>query len=376
MTATAAIEQPPGAARETTGIIRSLRREDIPALVALRQRVFHHSERRTPAELAAYVDRLFFGSPASGASARDSFVYADAAGRLAGFLGVFTRRMHFGNRTIRAAIGTQLMVAPETQGLVGRRLTRALMDLPHELVISDSANDNARRVWEAAGGLVATSYSFSWSLALRPLRHASLSATTGLATRAFFYCARPAIGMGDALLSMRAKSRPRPDPGECAVPLDPRRDLSAMHGMMQQWALHPAYTPDQLEWTLGEIEAKAGIGDLHGCLVQDARRRPLGWYFYAGAAGGTGTVIQLGARKHAFGRVLAHLAADAHRRGLSGITGRLDPRSAPELSALGARLAHEGPWVLIRARGPEVRTAIEGGEAFLSRLDGEWWLAF
>jgi len=48
----------------------------------------------------------------------------------------------------------------------------------------------------------------------------------------------------------------------------------------------------------------------------------------------------------------------------------------PELAALGCGFGRDGPWVLIHSRRPEILPAVERGDAFLSRLDGEWWLSF
>jgi hypothetical protein len=37
---------------------------------------------------------------------------------------------------------------------------------------------------------------------------------------------------------------------------------------------------------------------------------------------------------------------------------------------------HSGPWVLVHARDPEFVRAFEHGDAFFSRLEGEWCLRF
>jgi hypothetical protein len=74
--------------------------------------------------------------------------------------------------------------------------------------------------------------------------------------------------------------------------------------------------------------------------------------------------------------VLGHLFHHAWRRGAAGIAGRLEPSLLPGLVAAGCGLRREGPWMLIRSRRPEIARAVERGDAFLSRLEGEWWLSF
>jgi hypothetical protein len=363
------------AARDS-GQVRAMRYEDIPAVAALRQQVFRRTERASPRELASYLDQIFFQSPAGDHPARDSLVYEDGAGRLAGFLGVIPRQMHFGTRTLQVRVGTQLMVAPEAPGLVGRRLTRALCDGPQDLILSDTANDAARRLWESIGGHVAVSHSFSWYRALQPLRLRARGAATSIGTRVASLAARPLISLADAILTMRAGVRPVPEASDRVSDLVIERDLSALTSVLAHWQLRPLYSATSLQWTLEQVERKRGCGPLRARIIRDAAERGVGWFIYCGARGDLAQVVQIGARKHETSRVLAHLFADGHARGVVGMTGRLDPAAAPALTAAGAWFTHEGPWVLAHARDRTILSAFETGRAFVSRLDGEWWLGF
>jgi hypothetical protein len=87
-------------------------------------------------------------------------------------------------------------------------------------------------------------------------------------------------------------------------------------------------------------------------------------------------VLQLAARPGAQGLVLSHLKRDAWDHGATAVTGRLDPSLLPALEAERACFRHGQPWTLSYSRRPEVLRAIERGKAFVSRLDGEWWLSF
>src|SRR5260370_27563518 len=76
--------------------------------------------------------------------------------------------MTFQDKPIRVAIGTQLMVSPESRGLAGRRLVRAFLTGPQDLSVSDLGNDATRRLWESLGGSVSMAHSGIWEKALRP----------------------------------------------------------------------------------------------------------------------------------------------------------------------------------------------------------------
>lgn len=101
-----------------------------------------------------------------------------------------------------------------------------------------------------------------------------------------------------------------------------------------------------------------------------------GWFLHYVEPGSTSEVLQLAGRPAGRALVLAHLLEDARRRGAIAVAGRLEPTWLPELAAQGCALRDDGPWVLYHSSRPEVAAAIERGDAFLSRLDGEWWLSF
>src|SRR6185437_15338764 len=101
--------------------------------------------------LAEYFDQIFFSGPLAD-DQLSSYVYVDQFGRIGGFMGVVPRRMLFGGRTLRVAVGTQLMVAAHCRGLAARRLARALIQGPQDLTISDAVNGAGRSVWASVGG--------------------------------------------------------------------------------------------------------------------------------------------------------------------------------------------------------------------------------
>jgi hypothetical protein len=74
-------------------------------------------------------------------------------------------------------------------------------------------------------------------------------------------------------------------------------------------------------------------------------------------------------------RVLRHLAYDAWRSGTLAIKGRLDAGFA-ELIDRAFFLKRERRAFLIHTRHAEVERAVLCGDAFLTRLEGEWWVPY
>ena len=68
------------------GYVRAFTREDITEIVALRRRIFSRTERPADADLAAYIEAVFFDNPWHDETL-PSLVYADASGRPIGFSG-------------------------------------------------------------------------------------------------------------------------------------------------------------------------------------------------------------------------------------------------------------------------------------------------
>jgi hypothetical protein len=74
--------------------------------------------------------------------------------------------------------------------------------------------------------------------------------------------------------------------------------------------------------------------------------------------------------------VAAHLFEHARERGVLALSGRVEPAIMSALSDGYALLHRRGPTTLVHAKRPELMSAFETGEAFFSRLAGEYGLRF
>jgi hypothetical protein len=363
-------------AGEVSGRLRPLRPDDLPDLVALRRRSFRSGERDDPVDLAAYCDRVFFRNPWQDAEL-PSLVYEDTRGRPVGFIGSIPRRMIFQDRPIRVVVATQLMVAPEARGLAGRNLVRALLSGPQDLTISDTANEPARRIWASLGAANALLYGFTWERVLRPMRHLRSEVPDRQYLRRFAaFVARPVLAAGDAIVGRIPSDYRFQPPAGALEPLDPTTMVAHADRVFEDYALRPVYDVGSLGWLLAEAAEKRIFGALSSGMVRDQGGQVAGWFIYYGGRRKVGQVLQLAARRGAHDLVMSHMLFDAFKRGMVAIKGRLDP---PFISTLGTPqfcLRHEAPWTLVHSRRPEIMQAVERGDSFLSRLDGEWWLSF
>jgi hypothetical protein len=308
--------------------------------VTLRRHVFRFSERGTPSDLADYFDVTFFGSPWCD-PAFPSWVYEDERGTVAGFVGVLPRPFTWRARPILAAVATQLMVAPGTRGAIGTQLAKAFFSGAQDLSISDTANDAAHRLWMGMGGVASPARRMGW--------HHRLDGRGGPPTGAF------------------------------TATLDPQELLPCVSDVLSSCRLAPTYDLRSLSWLLSLASGKNQFGPLKGGVVRDAVGAAVGWVlYYRGSSDRRAEVLQMGSIPGARGLILGHAMWQAWSQGARQISGRVEPAFLSALSAAECEFTAAGPWVLFKARDPELLADLEPGrdDAFLSRLDGEWWLAF
>jgi hypothetical protein len=349
--------------------IEPFRAEDAPAVAALHAQAFPEAPWSSEAARAAYFRDVLLGSPWSD-PALPSLVARDGE-RLAGFFGVMPRRMRCGERSLRVAVGCQFMVDPRCRdGLLALRLMRAFLAGPQDLSVADGANEASRALWVAAGGISSALQELHWLLLLRPAQ--SLWQRAARRRPALGALGAPLAALADACVARLLAAAP--DRALRREPLDARGLLAALEETRRGFALRPDYDLASLEWLLAQAAAKKRHGELHGALVRDARGIA-GWYlYYFGRA--TSQVLQIGARREAAAAVLGCLVREARERGALALEGRVEPALAAALAASSCLLQSRGSAVLLHAREAELLLPFLRGDAFFSRLDGEWWLRF
>jgi hypothetical protein len=366
---------PQAAAVEGIGHVRTFAPGDVARVVALRRRMFQRSRQRSAVELERYFRERFLAHAPFDGWAR-SVLHEAESGQVDAFLGCMPRLMMLGDRPLRVGIATQLMVSPSAPPLVLRRLVEAFMEGGQDLVLSDAANDAARRVTERFGGFTLVAHSLSWHRSLREARDAAARWATTSRRRALALLARPAATLADAIAGPPARGPGAPAPGDHVEPFDIIGSVAWMNAVLAHHALRPLYDAEGLALLLGELERKQELGVLQRLRVRDAHDRSLGWILYYLNPGGTSHVVQVGARRGEFARVLAQLIAHAWAGGAVALEGRVDPHDVGALARAECSFSHDGPWVCGWTRDAAVRDAVLRGDIYLSRLECEWWTNF
>jgi hypothetical protein len=165
-------------------------------------------------------------------------------------------------------------------------------------------------------------------------------------------------------------------PAALSDDLDAVTMLACLSAFANDRALQPVYDVPALTWLVDTLREKHHRGALHKVAVRTHSGRPLGWYLYYLGASGIAEVLQVGGRKETVPEVLDHLFYHAWQRGAVAATGAMDPSLCAALSEQHCVFHRpDNTWTLIHSHDPQILNTIHSGDAFLSRLESEWWIA-
>jgi len=356
--------------------IREFERQDIAKVAELWMRAFGQQDLSVADNLESYFDQVFFSNPWH----RDelpSLIYEDGQRRVAGFVGVVPRTMKFLGTPVQVAVASQLVVdRSRPSPFTPIQMLRRLFDGPQDLTFSDGANELARKMWEAAGGSVAMLYSPVWTRILRPAQYVMSLCEE----QKFLYpMMRACLPLGWAVdaAAVRIQRSPYWVPEQMGQQEEPSDEtlLCSLRRFSCDRALQPDYDLSSFQWLLERAAEQRMHGRLQRAIVRDENGEICGWYLYYVKPRGVSQVLQLGAKPRAIGNVLNHLFFHARRQGAVAVSGQVEPRFALETNRQHCSFSWPG-GVLVHSRNKEILDAIHRGDAFLTRLDGEWWMRF
>jgi len=359
------------------GRVRPFVDDDISQVADLHRRMFGMSDKWSPELYRCYFREVFLNNPWYDKNLC-SLVYEEGNGKIGGFLGVMPRPMWMKGRLIRAAVSSQFIVERESRfKLVGVQLLKTFFSGPQDLSLADEANDSSRAVWERLGGSTALLYSIHWTCRLRPAQYVGLRLGRRNLARPLAFFLKPVCRAIDSVVARVPDNPFRRTGSRCeAEGTGVETLMKCSDAFRHPQALRPQYDRCTLEWLLGRAAETNGHGSFQKVVVRNAARELIGWFLYYLDHGGMGEVLQIGSKKTSIHEVLDHLFHHAWHNGAVVLRGRLEPGLMPELLARRGLAHHRRYWTLIHSQKPELLDAIHRGDAFLTRLEGEWCMRF
>ena len=357
--------------------VRLLTAADIPAVAALFSRIFLHRDGAPPQDLEDYLRSMYVTAPWADSDI-GALVHQRPDGAITGFIGVVPLPLQWGERHLRAAVCSALMVdAHETDPMAGARLMRSFLAGPQDVSICETASDVSAGMWRRLKGIGMPQHSFNYLRIIRPLGLVAedLNRRTRLAA--------PLLALSKPIDAWLRKRVPQgalrwwafnPEPAERLVDaaVDPEALIDLLPGFLSDYAIRPLWAPESLQRIFTELRNKPLRGPLTARLVKTPAGAPVGAYLYHGAPGQTAQVLQVFTTKRNAPAVLDRMFAHAAESGMVAVIGRSEPHLLDAL--LGRKLilfhnAASGAY----SRDPEITAAFERGEAFFNGIAGETW---
>jgi hypothetical protein len=364
----------------TKGIVRPFVADDIPQVADMHRRIFGVSDawsKDLQRSYRRYFDDVFLNNPWYDDNLC-SLVFDEGHGKLKGFLGVMPRPMWMRGRLIRAAVSSQFIVEPASRSrLVGIQLLKAFLSGSQDLSLADEANESSRGIWERLGGSTALLYSIHWTCTLRPAQYVRLRLNRRRLLQPLALGLKPLCRAIDSVAARAAHRFPSPTaPRGIGEDSDLQTLLECSDAFRNPQSLRPQYNVCSLEWVLGRSSQTDSHGSVRKVAVKNASGELIGCFLYHLNGNGIGEVLQIGSNKTSAGEVLDCLFHHAWHAGAVALRGRLEPGLMPELLARRELSHYRRYWTLVHSRKPELLEAIYRGDAFLTRLEGEWCMRF
>lgn len=303
---------------------------------------------------------------------------------IVGFIGSNVRRMTFEGRPVRMVCSAHLVSHPRVRSrAVGAKLMKALLDGPQDMTITDGATDAVRRMWEAFGGHVVHLGTLSFVRLFRPW---SLGTDLLLERRISGRLGSPVRGLSrglDRVTELAAARRLRPErPSVTSEPLTPELLVEHAKAVAAPARLRAAYDAKYVAWLFEELRRVEARGTLWADGVPRGRLwaelvssdgRVEGWYVCHLRRGGFCRVLQFASTARCADTVFAQLSFRARALNAAALYGRLEPLLVRPVTASRCLIRPSDGRLLVHARNAELADAVRAGDAFLTRMDGEWW---
>lgn len=358
--------------------VRPLAEDDIPQIADLYWKVLRERKGKPGPIVQSFLHELYFNNPWID-DRLPSLVY-DEKGKVAGFLGVIPRKMCLNGESLRIAYGGNFVVHPDFRNtLAGLYLLRTYMAGPQDLSQTDSANDTSRALLERLGFTTILPYSLHWLRLLRPARCATYAiarVTENALAASFDFASQPFCDIVDRFATKFSASPFRQnESGLHATDLDVETLLNCFAEFRQGYAFFPDYDASSLTWLLSFMQKMKGQNeDVRKVLLRDDNGKIVGWYIYYCAHGQFGDVVQLGGERKRIKEILDHLFYDGWSHGMIGLHGTVERQFMADFSLRNCFFTCRGGWTVAHSRQPQILQLLNRGDAFLSRLDGEWCL--
>ena len=356
--------------------VRPLVEDDLDQVADLFLQRFRKSGRtpRARAEIAECMKTLYLEHPNRVGDA-DALVSLDAEGRVGAFCGGTRTGFVLDGKPLSGCVTGALMASPEPRhALAAVQILRESRRLDYDFIVTDSANRASLAMCQALAYFPVSPDSLEWmcvfepaALALQKLKDRASVPGLG-ALRPF---ARALDLAGGAAWRRLAPPPRRSDWRDEEADSDAY--IAAVAGLGDPFRLRPDLGAQEFHWLIDRARERRGAGRLHLRVLYDPSGAPAGAYAAYGGKGQSARVFHCLAAPHAWGRLFDAMRESARERGCIAAHGPLKAPMMAHAYAVRGMVFYYAGGMLAYTNRPDVRSAIQRGEALLGGFAGDRW---
>jgi hypothetical protein len=352
--------------------VRPLDSADIPAVAALFRVAMGPENELSRPWLEDFLRETLLASPWTDPEI-PSLVATGDDGAITGFIASNVRPVVVDGKRLRGACCAHLVVDENARSMaLGPQLLGKYMGGPQDLTFTDTATEVVARMWRSFGGRADSGRSTGWMLVLRPAPWAlAVGRARVQGRRAPGLATVPALPFHIGGARLTGHHGPEPGPPVETEPLTAATLMEHRASVLKGVRVHLDYDAAYVSWLLGRLDSLYATSVVVRRLVRRGGKA-VGWFVYIHDPGGPGRVLQVAARERDTDAVVEALVGDARERGVTVLTGRLEPNLVEPLRRRWAVLGFDAR-TLVHAKDNDVLEAVSTGPTLLTRLDGEWW---
>lgn len=358
--------------------IRYLKQADMPEVTKLFQKIFRDPAQPPPAELTAYLQRLYMNFADEDTPATK--VLINDHGSVCGFLGVNTCNYIYEGKTLRTAIAGALMVDNHEQDpMGGARLMRSLIEDDYDLIITETASEVTAQMWKKLNAIQLADYSLEWLRIISPLSFAVETAASKIGALRLL---RPVAARIDRHKrnnadgnSLRWSLTPQDWPAAQSLictEIEIAEFIALYRQFSSTFAAHPQWSDQKLACRLEDAQIKPDYGRAYMVKAATKTGKAVGLFLYYLHSGQTARVLELFSHPKAGSQVIDALIHHAAQQGAVAIRGRTQPEVMEAM--LGKRIAFTHlASTMVWAKDRETLTPFLQGTGLANGLAGELW---
>ena len=367
----------PNAASARPGArVRPLTESDLEPVADLFLQRFRSSRRgaRARAEIAACIKALYLDHPMREGDA-DALVSIDSAGAIGAFCGGVRANFQFDGRPAKACItGTLMASAAPGHAMAAVQILRECRKLDYDLFVTDSANRNSLAICQAINYQVVSPDSLEWACVFDPASLALHKVRQRLGA-GWLGALRPLargldLAAGAALRKAEGATKPSAWRDE---EVDAETFVAIAPRFFEPYRLRPEFSRPEFLWLIAMAKRRRSAGPLHLRVVYDAAGTPAGAYAAFGGKGDVARVFHAVAAPHGWGRLFDKMRESARERGCIAIHGPLKKAMMAHAYSVRGVFFYYAGGMLAYSNRPDIRRAIESGEAMLGGFAGDRW---